>query len=34
MEMAHVITLEDGRVRRLVEYFDREEGLKAAGLEA
>ena len=32
MEMAHVITLEDGRIRRLEEYFDRAEALKAVGL--
>lgn len=33
MEMAHVVTLEDGRIRRLEEYFDRTEALAAAGLE-
>jgi len=32
MEMAHVITLENGRIRRLEEYFDRAEALAAAGL--
>ena len=32
MELAHVITLEGGRVRRLEEYFDRAEALQAAGL--
>jgi len=32
MEMAHVITLEGGRIRRLREYFDRAEALAAAGL--
>lgn len=32
MELAHVVTLEDGRIRRLVEYFDRREALEAAGL--
>jgi ketosteroid isomerase-like protein len=33
MEMAHVITLEAGRIRRLAEYFDRTEALRAVGLE-
>jgi ketosteroid isomerase-like protein len=32
MELAHVITIRDGRAERLVEYFDRAEGLAAAGL--
>ena len=32
MELAHVITLEDGRVRRLEEYMDRREALEAVGL--
>ena len=32
MEMAHVITLEDGRIRRLQEYFDRAEALAAVGV--
>ena len=32
MEMAHVITMRDGRVSRTVEYFDRAEALEAAGL--
>ena len=32
MELAHVITLRDGRVARTVEYFDRNEALGAAGL--
>lgn len=32
MEMAHVVTLEEGRVRRVEEYMDRAEGLRAAGL--
>lgn len=31
-ELAHVITIRDGRVSKLVEYFDRAEGLDAAGL--
>jgi hypothetical protein len=32
MELAHVVTLRDGKVARLVEYTDREEALEAAGL--
>lgn len=32
MELAHVITLEGARVRRLEEYFDRAEALEAVGL--
>ena len=32
MELAHVVTLEDGKVRRLEEYMDREEALEAVGL--
>ena len=32
MELAHVITMRDGRVTRTVEYFDKAEALKAAGL--
>jgi ketosteroid isomerase-like protein len=32
MELAHVITIRDGRATRLVEYFDRAEGLQAAGI--
>ena len=32
MELAHVITMRDGRAVKLVEYFDRAEALKAAGL--
>jgi ketosteroid isomerase-like protein len=31
MELAHVITMRDGRAERLEEYFDRAEGLEAAG---
>jgi ketosteroid isomerase-like protein len=31
MEMAHVITIEDGRVLRLEEYFDRTQALRALG---
>jgi len=33
MELAHVLTLRDGKATRIVEYFDRAEALKAAGLE-
>lgn len=33
MEMAHVVTLEEGRTRRIEEYLDKAEGLRAAGLE-
>lgn len=33
MELAHVGYWEDGKLRRLEEYFDRAEGLAAAGLE-
>jgi ketosteroid isomerase-like protein len=33
MELAQVTTLEDGRVRRLEEFFDRADALKAVGLE-
>jgi ketosteroid isomerase-like protein len=33
MELAHVLTFDDeGRTRRLEEFFDRAEGLAAAGL--
>jgi ketosteroid isomerase-like protein len=32
MELAHVITLRDGKAARTVEYMDRSEALKAAGL--
>jgi ketosteroid isomerase-like protein len=32
MELAHVITMRDGRVARTVEYFDKAEALEAAGL--
>ena len=32
MELAHVWTVEDGKIRRIAEYFDRAEGLEAAGL--
>jgi ketosteroid isomerase-like protein len=33
MELAHVVTLEEGRTRRIEEYFDRTEALIAVGLE-
>jgi len=33
MELAHVITVEDGRTRRIEEFFDRAEALRAAGLD-
>jgi ketosteroid isomerase-like protein len=33
MELAHVITVEAGQIRRIEEYFDRAEALAAAGLE-
>jgi ketosteroid isomerase-like protein len=33
MELAHVITVESGRTRRIQEFFDRAEALRAAGLE-
>jgi len=32
MEVAHVITLRDGKFARLDEYYDRAEALKAVGL--
>ena len=32
MEIAHVLTLEDGRVRRTEEFMDRADGLRAAGV--
>ena len=32
MELAHVVTYEEGRIRRIEEYSDRTEGLAAAGL--
>ena len=33
MELAHVITMRNGKVARTVEYFDKAEALEAAGLE-
>lgn len=32
MELAHIWTVQDGRIRRIEEYMDRADGLKAAGL--
>jgi ketosteroid isomerase-like protein len=32
MQLAHVITIRDGRAERVVEYSDRTEALRAAGL--
>ena len=32
MEMAHVVTVEEGRIRRVQEYMDRAEALSSAGL--
>jgi ketosteroid isomerase-like protein len=34
MELAHVVTIRDGKAARTVEYFDRAEALEAAGLHA
>ena len=34
MELAHVVTLQDGRVRRVEEYMDRAQAVKAVGPEA
>jgi ketosteroid isomerase-like protein len=33
MELAHVVTIERDRTRRIQEYFDRSEALRAAGLQ-
>jgi len=33
MEVAHVITVEDKRTRRIQEFFDRAEALRAAGID-
>jgi ketosteroid isomerase-like protein len=33
MELAHVVTIEGGKTRRIEEYFDRAEALKAVRLE-
>ena len=32
MELAHVYVISDGKAARCTEYFDRDEGLRAAGL--
>jgi ketosteroid isomerase-like protein len=32
MERAHIWTVEDGKIRRIEEYMDRDEALEAAGL--
>jgi ketosteroid isomerase-like protein len=32
MELAHVYILEDGKIARIVEYFDRAEALRSIGL--
>jgi ketosteroid isomerase-like protein len=32
-ELAHVLTLEGGKTRRIEEFFDRAEALEAVGLE-
>jgi len=32
MELAHLITIREGRATRTVEYMDRAEALEAAGL--
>ena len=32
MEIAHVVTIEDGKTRRIEEYSSRDAGLAAAGL--
>jgi ketosteroid isomerase-like protein len=32
MELAHVVTVEAGKVRRVEEYTERADGLEAAGL--
>jgi ketosteroid isomerase-like protein len=33
MELAHVLTMRDGKVARIAEYVDRPEALEAAGLQ-
>jgi hypothetical protein len=33
MELAHVFTMREGKVMRLVEYTDRAEALRAVGLQ-
>jgi hypothetical protein len=32
MELAHIVTVKDGKIRRLEEYQDRADALEAAGL--
>jgi ketosteroid isomerase-like protein len=32
MELAHVLTIRDGKAAQIAEFFDREEALQAAGL--
>ena len=32
MELAHIWTVDDGRIRRIAEYSERADGLKVAGL--
>jgi ketosteroid isomerase-like protein len=32
MELAHVLTIRDGKAARITEYFDRDAALEAAGL--
>jgi ketosteroid isomerase-like protein len=34
MELAHVYTVREGKAIKVVEYMDRGDGLRAAGLEA
>ena len=34
MELAHLYTMRDGRAARVVEYMDRDEALRAAGMPA
>jgi ketosteroid isomerase-like protein len=33
MELAHCFTVEDEKIRRIEEYFDRAEALDAVGLD-
>src|SRR5262245_5124639 len=33
LELAHVLTMRDGKASRIVEYLDRAEALEAAGLQ-
>jgi ketosteroid isomerase-like protein len=34
MELAHVVTVKDGKIKQIAEFNDRDEGLAAAGLAA